>query len=113
MSHDTEPARFLIYYSHCGEEWEDVWSCACDSECPECGADIEPYDYEDLADLRARAQSLRLTMPERLRERLLAFWYGMWEFRSDVTRSFRADVMDYYDRGRELMHRLTLRRFDR
>ena len=22
----------------CGHEWRELWSCACDSECPECGA---------------------------------------------------------------------------
>lgn len=30
----------------CKVEWEDTWSCACDDECPECGADISPYDSE-------------------------------------------------------------------
>lgn len=28
-------------YSHCGTSWTDVWSCGCDDECPECGADVE------------------------------------------------------------------------
>ena len=57
MSHDTEEARFIIYYRQCGVEWEDIWSCACDSECPECGADIEPYDWEELEDLRERRRT--------------------------------------------------------
>ncbi len=57
MSHDTEEARFIIYYRHCGVEWEDIWSCACDSECPECGADIQPYDWEELEDLRERRRT--------------------------------------------------------
>ena len=38
-------------------EWEDIWSCACDSECPECGADIQPYDWEELEDLRERRRT--------------------------------------------------------
>ena len=30
----------------CDVEWDSEWSCACNDECPECGAEIEPYDYE-------------------------------------------------------------------
>lgn len=29
-------------------EWSDEWSCMCNDECPNCGAEIEPYDSEDL-----------------------------------------------------------------
>jgi hypothetical protein len=33
----------------CGHEWQEEWSCACDSECPECGAgDNEARDWRDL-----------------------------------------------------------------
>jgi len=33
----------------CDHEWDDTWSCACDDECPECGAqDISPYEYTEV-----------------------------------------------------------------
>ncbi|MFV1943447.1 hypothetical protein VPH49_21785 [Pseudomonas luteola] len=36
---------------NCGTEWEDTWDCACNDQCPECGAkDIEPYDSQDLSE---------------------------------------------------------------
>jgi len=50
MSGD-EPIRFRMTYEHCGVEWQDNWSCACNSECPECGTkDIEPIKVTDLDD---------------------------------------------------------------
>jgi hypothetical protein len=36
--------RFTNKYRHCKIEWDDEWSCACNDECPQCGAEIEPYD---------------------------------------------------------------------
>lgn len=42
-----------IFYRcpNCGEEWDDEWSCAVNSDCPECGArDIEPYDHDIVDD---------------------------------------------------------------
>ena len=36
----------------CERRWTDAWSCACDDECPDCGArDMTPYDSEDLTTL--------------------------------------------------------------
>lgn len=32
----------------CSTGWEGEWSCMVDDECPECGADIQPDDSEDL-----------------------------------------------------------------
>ncbi len=33
----------------CGCSWTDEWSCACDDECPACGAsDMSPMDSDDL-----------------------------------------------------------------
>lgn len=33
---------------NCGHEWTEQWSCACDSECPECGTtDITALIWED------------------------------------------------------------------
>jgi hypothetical protein len=52
LGHNRSPAEmdvkpvYRIRYRHCGTEWEDIWSCACDSECPVCGAAIEAYDSE-------------------------------------------------------------------
>lgn len=38
---------------------------------------------------------------------------GMIEFRTDFTTHYDdLDLAEIYDRGRELMHRLTLRRYD-
>ena len=46
---DGEPCRFTNHYrcDDCNVEWSDQWSCACDDECPECGADISPHDYDE------------------------------------------------------------------
>jgi len=43
-------AWYLKYYecSACGIKWTDEWSCTCNDRCPECRAEIEPYDDEDL-----------------------------------------------------------------
>lgn len=33
---------------NCGHEWEGQWSCACDSECPQCGTqDITAFSWDD------------------------------------------------------------------
>lgn len=36
----SEETGFLIAYlcPFCKHEWREEWSCACDSDCPECGA---------------------------------------------------------------------------
>lgn len=44
--------------------------------------------------------------------RVLAFLLGVWEFRSSLTSSQSDDLIEIYDRGRELAHKLTLRRFE-
>lgn len=32
---------------NCGHEWEEQWSCACDSECPKCGTqDISALSWD-------------------------------------------------------------------
>lgn len=47
--------RFTNFYRHtdcpaigksCSDwpEWEDSWSCMVDDECPECGAEMTPYE---------------------------------------------------------------------
>ena len=45
--------------------------------------------------------------------RLTAYLLGMREFRLSWTTGFDdLDMMDAYDRGRDMAHRLTLRRFE-
>ena len=41
---DGAPCNFLNTYEcdDCDTAWEDRWSCACDDDCPKCGADISP-----------------------------------------------------------------------
>jgi hypothetical protein len=31
-----------------GTMWKDEWSCMCNDRCPTCGAEIEPYESEDI-----------------------------------------------------------------
>ncbi|CAM5769871.1 hypothetical protein [Bosea minatitlanensis] len=47
-----EPCRFLNHYrcDACDEEWSDRWSCACDDDCPACGASISPFDSDEEED---------------------------------------------------------------
>lgn len=42
-----------------------------------------------------------------------AFLLGMKEFRSDITTHFDESLINWYDWGREIAHRLTFRYFDR
>lgn len=44
--------------------------------------------------------------------KLFAYLRGMWEFRTDFTTHYGPDLIESYDSGRELAHRLTLRRFE-
>ena len=42
-----------------------------------------------------------------------AFLNGAKEFRTDFTTSYDdPDTLDWYDRGRDMAHRLTFRRYD-
>lgn len=51
-------ARFLNQYrcpgnlesrkQHTELFWNDTWSCMCNDKCPECNAEIEPFDSEEL-----------------------------------------------------------------
>ena len=43
-----EEQAFRNSYDHCGHGWSDIWSCACNDECPICGKEIEPYASEKL-----------------------------------------------------------------
>lgn len=55
---DSEPCCqpvFLNTYhcDACDVSWTDEWSCGCDDECPQCGADISPEESEELGPLCA------------------------------------------------------------
>lgn len=45
-------------------------------------------------------------------DRLYAFGLGMMEFRSDFTTHFDSNLIETYDAGRELAHKLTFRYFE-
>lgn len=50
---DDEEHLLLNYYDwyRCDPHWTDIWSCACDDECPACGArDCSPTESERLID---------------------------------------------------------------
>ena len=43
--------RNFYQCARCGHEWEDVWECQCDDDCPACGArHMSPYKSEDAGD---------------------------------------------------------------
>ena len=49
-----------------------------------------------------------------MHKKIVAFWRGMQEFRTDWTlHYYNAELARAYDWGREWAHRLTLRRWDR
>lgn len=53
--------RNIYECTDCGAGWEDEWSCACDDECPNCGAsDYSPVDSEDLSVLVERSNLCRV-----------------------------------------------------
>lgn len=63
---DGEPAdRFRLEYCcpDCDEEWEDVYECAVDSDCPKCGArDITPLNVIDIESPQEESPKDALTL---------------------------------------------------
>ena len=44
----TEPPHFfMLSYRHCGTEWTQEHSAACNDRCPKCNREIEPFEVED------------------------------------------------------------------
>ena len=44
--------EYVIRYEcpACQHQWHEIWSCACDSECPACGLRaIQAADYEEIS----------------------------------------------------------------
>jgi hypothetical protein len=48
---------YVRYFEHCGQAWTDRWSCACNDECPVCGGEIEPHDYDEDFDIKTREEA--------------------------------------------------------
>ena len=47
---DSQWLQIDYHCPACEHDWQEEWSCACDSECPQCGArDIEASDWRDAA----------------------------------------------------------------
>lgn len=53
--HAPEAACFITSrYScpECGQDWQDTWTCACNSQCPACGLkDVEPLHIPEHRDM--------------------------------------------------------------
>lgn len=51
MATDPKPVNNIRNFykcPNCGERWEDLWSCACDDQCPKClTKNISPTHSED------------------------------------------------------------------
>jgi hypothetical protein len=48
---DCAPALRNFYHcDDCDVSWSDEWSCACDDECPQCGAAIPPEESEEIGE---------------------------------------------------------------
>lgn len=45
-------------------------------------------------------------------KKIKAFILGMTEFRCDITTHFDDDLIEVYDAGRELAHKITMRKFE-
>lgn len=45
-----DESRWTNHFFHCDMQWDDVWSCQCDDDCPKCHAEIEPYASTDNID---------------------------------------------------------------
>lgn len=45
-------------------EWESDWSCQCDDECPECGADCSPYESLWIGPPEESPRALWESLPE-------------------------------------------------
>ena len=41
-----------FYRCPCGCEWADEWDCMCNDRCPDCDAECEPFDSEEVAPYR-------------------------------------------------------------
>jgi hypothetical protein len=42
-------AWFVNHYRcPCGCEWSDEWDCMCNDRCPDCDAEVEPFDSEEV-----------------------------------------------------------------
>lgn len=42
--------HFINHYKckDCNTSWESKWSCQCNDRCPDCGAEIEPFESKEV-----------------------------------------------------------------
>jgi hypothetical protein len=44
-----ETDKVLNFYKClCGCMWVDLWDCGCDDRCPGCGADVGPFETQEV-----------------------------------------------------------------
>lgn len=57
MAFKYKSARYLLAFHcpECSHEWTDEWSSIAAEECPECGSESDPVDYENISDKGIRA----------------------------------------------------------
>lgn len=48
VNDEESTTRFRNHYQHCGTEWTEEWSCACNDRCPVCNREIEPAESEEI-----------------------------------------------------------------
>ena len=48
----VEPTRWRMSYvcGRCRQKWEEVWVCQCNSRCPGCDREHDPYHVEGIYD---------------------------------------------------------------
>ena len=60
MAQEPEPTVTVTQFKNeyrcepCGEEWDDIWCCACNDKCPRCNAEIEPFDSHAMETFKLR-----------------------------------------------------------
>ena len=52
----SSEGQYTNHFYHCGQQWDDTWSCQCNDECPVCGCEIEPYASTDNTDTEGGLQ---------------------------------------------------------
>jgi hypothetical protein len=87
-------AWFVKYYRHddCRIIWTDEWSCACNDDCPKCGAEVEPYDWEDISVVLNRGSHdigwvVRVSPPEAEdKPKYIESYFDHWQEAEDFAR---------------------------
>lgn len=109
MTFEVQPVRYLGQdVERCAPEDADAWGLYRRLPPDEYGHELAVWiaDYHTEAGARLAQRVLNVVACVR------AFFLGVREFRQDLTTNPGEDLIECYDRGRELAHRLTLRVFD-